>query len=48
MKDVGHILEDLNRFGEEDLNAVLHTYSERDCKFYKKVMADAVAVIESL
>lgn len=38
-----HALEDLDRFAETGLNAVLHTYSERDQRYYEETMADIVS-----
>jgi hypothetical protein len=38
-----HAREDLDRFVEEGLTAVLHTYSERDRMYYEGTMADIVA-----
>ena len=43
MRDADHAVEDLDRFDAEGLNAVLHTYSERDRKFYEETMAEIVA-----
>lgn len=38
-----HAATDLDRFREAGLNAVLHTYSERDHRYYEGTMADVVA-----
>lgn len=38
-----HAAEDLDRFANEGLDAVLHTYSERDRTYYEETMADIVA-----
>ena len=38
-----HAGEDLGRFADEGLNAVLHTYSERDWMYYEGAMTDIVA-----
>lgn len=42
VRDVRHVTDDLNRFANEGLNAVLHTFSERDQTFYEETMADIV------
>ncbi|WP_123538662.1 hypothetical protein [Halosimplex salinum] len=38
-----HAARDLDRFADEGLNAVLHTFSERDRMYYEETMADLVA-----
>ena len=38
-----HAAEDLDRFADEGLDAVLHTYSERDRMYYEGTMTDIVA-----
>lgn len=43
VRDVRHVREDLDRFADEGLDAVLHTFSERDLAFYEDTMADLVA-----
>ncbi len=43
VRDLRHVEDDLDRFSDEGLNAVLHTYSERDQLFYEETMADIVA-----
>lgn len=43
VRDVRHVRRDLDRFADEGLNAVLHTFSERDEAFYGETMADIVA-----
>lgn len=43
VRDLRHVEADLDRFVDEGLNAILHTYSERDRKFYEGTMADIVA-----
>nr|WP_245800122.1 hypothetical protein [Haladaptatus litoreus] len=42
VQDPEHAATDLNRFREVGLNAVLHTFSERDRAFYRETMADIV------
>ncbi|WP_101295820.1 alpha-amylase family protein [Halegenticoccus soli] len=43
VRDPRHVEEDLDRLVDEGLNAILHTYSERDQTFYEETMADIVA-----
>ncbi|WP_207592939.1 hypothetical protein [Halomontanus rarus] len=43
VRDVRHVVDDLERFDDEGLNAVLHTFSERDKYFYEETMAEIVA-----
>ncbi|MFB6194649.1 MAG: hypothetical protein ABEI80_00625 [Haloplanus sp.] len=42
VRDPVHVEEDLDRFAEEGLNAVLHTFSERDQMYYEGTMGDVV------
>jgi hypothetical protein len=43
VRDVSHASADLDRFGEEGLNAVLHTFSERDQLYYEETVGDMVS-----
>jgi hypothetical protein len=43
VRDLRHVENDLDRFADEGLNAILHTYSERDQTFYEETMANIVA-----
>ncbi|MFC4451312.1 hypothetical protein [Halorussus aquaticus] len=43
VQDPEHAAADLDRFREAGLDAVLHTFSERDRAFYRETMADIVA-----
>ena len=43
VRNLGHAERDLDRFADAGLDAVLHTYSERDQQFYTGTMADLVA-----
>nr|WP_202935185.1 hypothetical protein [Halorussus amylolyticus] len=43
VRDPRHAEHDLDRFGDEGLDAVLHTFSERDQRYYQETMADLVA-----
>jgi hypothetical protein len=43
VRDLKHVERDLDRFKDEGLNAILHTYSERDREFYDNTMKDIVA-----
>lgn len=38
-----HAVEDLDQFADDGLNAILHTFSERDQLYYQGTMADIVA-----
>ena len=42
VRDPRHAERDLDRFADEGLDAVLHTFSERDQKYYRETMADLV------
>lgn len=42
VRDPNHATTDLNRFRESGLNAILHTFSERDLEYYRDTMADLV------
>ncbi|WP_436912218.1 hypothetical protein [Halosimplex marinum] len=42
VRDRNHVERDLDRFVDEGLNAVLHTFSERDQRYYEGTMADVV------
>lgn len=42
VRDVDHAVEDLDRFREAGLDAVLHTFSERDRRYYRGTVADIV------
>ncbi|RQG99256.1 hypothetical protein [Natrarchaeobius oligotrophus] len=42
VRDPKHAEEDLDRFKENGLNAVLHTFSERDRQYYTETMAEIV------
>ena len=43
VRDPRHAERDLDRFRDEGLDAVLHTFSERDQRYYQETMADLVA-----
>ena len=43
VRDVRHVRDDLNRFDDEGLDAIVHTFSERDETFYEGTMAEIVA-----
>jgi hypothetical protein len=43
VRDVNHATTDLDRFTDAGLNAVLHTFSERDQRYYADTMADIVS-----
>lgn len=43
VQDPEHARADLDRFREEGLDAVLHTFSERDQSFYRETMAEIVS-----
>jgi hypothetical protein len=43
VRNLAHAERDLDRFADAGLSAVLHTYSERDQKFYTGTMTDVVA-----
>ncbi|ELY92338.1 hypothetical protein [Natrialba taiwanensis] len=43
VRDIEHVESDLERFHERGLNAVLHTFSERDREYYMETMADIVS-----
>ncbi|ELZ04740.1 hypothetical protein C482_03061 [Natrialba chahannaoensis JCM 10990] len=43
VRDIEHVEADLDRFCEQGLNAVLHTFSECDREYYTETMADIVA-----
>ncbi|MFB6200976.1 MAG: hypothetical protein ABEI98_03090 [Halorhabdus sp.] len=43
VRDSRHVADDLDRFRSEGLNAVLHTFSERDQAYYQETMEDIVA-----
>ncbi|WP_227378674.1 hypothetical protein [Haladaptatus halobius] len=43
VRDPEHAETDLDRFSDAGLDAVLHTFSERDREFYRETMADIVA-----
>ena len=43
VRDPRHAERDLDRFVDEGLSAVLHTFSERDRSYYRDTMADIVA-----
>lgn len=43
VRDLTHVEADLDRFVDAGLDAVLHTYSERDMRFYEGTMAEIVA-----
>ena len=42
VRDPRHAERDLDRFGDRGLDAVLHTFSERDQKYYRETMAELV------
>ncbi|WP_276256252.1 hypothetical protein [Halomontanus rarus] len=42
VRDVDHVTEDLDRFRDEGLNAIVHTFSEQDQHFYGDTMAEIV------
>ncbi|EMA46583.1 hypothetical protein [Halobiforma nitratireducens] len=42
VRDPQRVEDDLDRFRESGLNAVLHTFSERDRRHYRETMADIV------
>lgn len=43
VRDPLHAERDLDRFRDRELDAVLHTFSERDQRYYRETMADLVA-----
>lgn len=43
VRDVAHAADDLERFDEAGLNAVLHTFSERDQLYYEETVGDLVS-----
>lgn len=43
VRDPEHAAADLDKFESTGLNAVLHTFSERDQRYYERTMADIVA-----
>lgn len=43
VRDPRHAERDLDRFADRGLDAVLHTFSERDRRYYRETMADLVA-----
>jgi len=43
VRDPRHAARDLDRFRDRGLDAVLHTFSERDRRYYQETMADLVA-----
>ncbi|WP_135536167.1 hypothetical protein [Halostella pelagica] len=43
VRSESHVREDLDRFRERGLDAVLHTFSERDREYYQETMADIVS-----
>lgn len=43
VRDPRHAERDLDRFRDRGLDAILHTFSERDRRYYKATMADLVA-----
>lgn len=43
VRDPRHAERDLDRFADRGLDAVLHTFSERDQRYYAETMADLVA-----
>lgn len=44
VRDPKHVRRDLDRFAESGLNAVLHTFSERDQRYYRGTMEKIVGV----
>lgn len=44
VRDPRHVERDLDRFVDEGLNAVLHTFSEADREYYQETMADIVSL----
>lgn len=43
VRDVRHVERDLDRFREAGLTAILHTFSERDQRFFEETMVDIVS-----
>ena len=42
VRDVDHVTTDLDRFADEGLDAILHTFSERDREYYIRTMKDII------
>lgn len=43
VRDVNHVRADLERFSENQLNGILHTFSERDQQYYAGTMREIIA-----